>query len=74
MHHEWLVENNVSSDELGAVSDQLAMIVRGYVQSSDDVQLAIMAASVMPDKASAQHVAGVVQSRRVMQNLRRASR
>lgn len=69
MHHEWLCENNVSADELGGLTDQLAAIVRGYVQSPQHVQIAILAASVMPDKQSGHVVSALWDQRRAQRKL-----
>lgn len=69
MHHEWLVENNVTLDECGALCDNLAAIVRGYVQAPERIQLAVLACSCMPDEKMAEHVVHVMDRKRVMEQL-----
>lgn len=72
MHHEWLVENNVTLDECGALADRLGLIIRGFLQSPDHIQLAIWACSCMPDAgAAAEHLVAVLDHRRLMDRLKK---
>ena len=68
LHHEWLRDNQVSSDELAGLTDKLAAIVRGYVQSPQHVQLAIIAASAMPDKQTGHVVSALLDQRRAQRH------
>jgi hypothetical protein len=69
MNHEWLCDNNVTLDECGALMDNLAAIIRGYLQAPERIQLAILACSAMPDKAMAENVVHIMDRDRLMKQL-----
>jgi hypothetical protein len=43
MHHDWLVENKVTLDEVGGLCSHLGMVVKGYVQAPKEIQMIILA-------------------------------
>lgn len=69
MNHEWLVRNQITLDECGAFCDLLALIVRGYAQAPERIQLMIMACSVVDSKKLAEGVVYVMERKRIMAEL-----
>lgn len=69
MNHEWLCDNNVTLDECGALMDNLAAIIRGYLQAPERVQLAILACSAADGKELAESIVYVMERKRVMERL-----
>jgi hypothetical protein len=63
MHHTFLVENNVSADECFALSQQMAVAIRGYAQAPLDIALRIVMCSEFKDP---------VELKTILDNLERA--
>lgn len=69
MHHEWLVENNVKLDECGDICDSIALIIRGYLQAPERIQMALLACSAVDGKEMADYLVNVMDRNRVMKTL-----
>lgn len=51
LHHEFLVENQISSDECFTLSEQMAVAIKGYARLSHEKAALVVLAATIDDEA-----------------------
>jgi ribosome modulation factor len=69
MHHDWLVENNVSADEICSLCSHLGLAIKGYCQAPRDIQMLILACGAADNPEMADAFTTVISRDHTMKSL-----